>query len=49
MKRELFDSPNVKKYLKNEITIFQNINHPNIIKYEDIKKTKKNYYIITEF
>ena len=48
-KRELFESPNVKKYLKNEITILQNLNHPNIIKFEDIKKTKKNYYIITEF
>ena len=25
------------------------VNHPNIIKYEDFKRTKNNYYLVTEF
>ena len=47
--REEIDSSEVKKYLINEIRILQSLNHPNIVKFVDIKKTKKHYYIMMEF
>ena len=37
------------KYLANEIKILQKLNHPNIVKFETIKKTKKHFYIVMEF
>ena len=37
------------KYLKNEIIILQHLKHPNIAKYDDVKKTKKHFYIVMEF
>ena len=37
------------KYLKNEIYILQKLNHPNIVKYESIKKTTKHFYIVMEY
>ena len=37
------------KYLKNEITILHELNHPNIVKFESIKKTKKHFYIVMEY
>ena len=43
------DSSEAKKYLINEIRILQSLNHPNIVKFVDIKKTKKHYYIMMEF
>ena len=43
------DSPSIKKYFLNEITILREINHKNIIHFESIKHTIHNYYIITEF
>ena len=36
------------KYLKNEIEIMQKLDHPNIVKFESIKKTKKHFYVIME-
>ena len=47
--REEIDSSEAKKYLINEIRILQSLNHPNIVKFVDIKKTKKHYYIMMEF
>ena len=35
--------------LKNEIVVLRKINHPNIIKFKDIKKTKKTFYLIYEY
>ena len=43
------DSPTVKKYFINEISILRVLNHKNIIHFETIKHTIHNYYIITEF
>ena len=43
------DSPAIKKYFINEITILREIHHKNIIHFETIKHTIHNYYIITEF
>jgi serine/threonine protein kinase len=37
------------KYLRNEIVILQFLNHPNIVKFEEVKKTKKHFYIIMEY
>ena len=37
------------KYLKNEIIILQYLRHPNIVRFEEVKKTKKHYYIVMEF
>ena len=43
------DSPQIKKYFINEITILREISHPYIIHFETIKHTIHNYYIITEY
>ena len=43
------DSPSIKKYFINEISILRVIKHKNIIHFEAIKHTIHNYYIITEF
>ena len=47
--REQIEKSGQMKYLKNEIVILQNLNHPNIVKYIDIKKTKKHFYIVMEY
>ena len=58
-KRELFatkkidrakaDQPSFKKYFENEIKILNSLNHPNIVKLEDLKATKDSYYIVMEY
>jgi serine/threonine protein kinase len=47
--RKIADKPSIKKYFENEIEILRHINHPNIVKLEDIKKTKEHYYIVMEY
>jgi serine/threonine protein kinase len=47
--REQIEKSEAMKYLKNEIIILQNLKHPNIVKYEDVKKTKKHFYIVMEY
>ena len=47
--REQIENSEAIKYLKNEITILHNLNHPNIVKFESIKKTKKHFYIVMEY
>ena len=37
------------KNLKKEIIILQNIKHPNVIKVEDVKKTKNSFYAVYEY
>ena len=36
-------------YLTNECNILHELNHPNIVKLVDVKKTKNHYYIIMEY
>ena len=36
-------------YFKNEIEIMQRLDHPNIIKFHSLKKTKKFFYLAMEF
>ena len=47
--RDQIEGTEAMKYLKNEIIILQNLKHPNIVKYEDVKKTKKHFYIVMEY
>ena len=49
MDKELFDNPTTKKYLLNEIYILKELNHQNIVKFIDLKRTNNHYYIITEY
>ena len=48
-KRDKIEKSETLKYLNNEIRIMQTLNHPNIVKLEDIKKTKNHFYIIMEY
>ena len=43
------DKPSLKKYFENEIKILYNLRHQNIVKLEEIKQTKDNYYIVMEY
>ena len=49
LERSEIEGTEALKYLKNEIQILQKLNHPNIVKFDSIKKTKKHYYIVMEF
>jgi serine/threonine protein kinase len=49
MDREEIEQGESMKYLKNEIVILQHLNHPNIVKFQEVKKTKKHFYIIMEY
>ena len=49
IEREQVESGDSMKYLVNEIQILKELNHPNIVKFEEIKKTKNHYYIIMEY
>ena len=49
IERELVETGNTMKYLVNEIKILRELNHPNIVKLKEIKKTKNHYYIIMEY
>ena len=47
--REEIEHTESMRYLKNEIITLQDLNHPNIVKFQDVKKTKKHFYIIMEY
>ena len=47
--KQKIESPSIKKYFVNEITILKELNHKNIVKLETIRQTLHNFYIITEF
>ena len=49
MDREEIEKSESMKYLRNEIAILQYLNHPNIVKFQEVKKTKKHFYIIMEY
>ena len=50
MEREKIEKePRLMSYLKSEIIILKNLKHRNIIKFEELKKTKKHFYIIMEY
>ena len=47
--RKTIDSSDARKYLENEIKVLQYLNHPNIVKFIDLKKTTNHYYIMMEY
>ena len=47
--RDKIEKTEFMKYLKNEIAILQTLNHPNIVKFDDLKKTKKHFYLVMEY
>ena len=49
MDRKYADSPGVRKYFVNEISILKEVNHPNIVKLDQLKQTRDHYYIVMEY
>ena len=47
--KQKIESPSIKKHFLDEIEILQTLNHKNIIKFEAIKQSANNFYIITEY
>ena len=47
--REEIDKSKRMNNLRNEIMILQYLNHPNIVTFQEVKKTKRHYYIIMEY
>ena len=48
-RKKIEDSPKLLKYFNCEINFLSYFNHPNIVKFIEAKKTRKHFYIITEF
>ena len=49
IKNKCLKNPKAFKYVENEISILKDINHPNLLKIIDVKKTLEDLYIITEY
>ena len=49
LERDQIEGTEAIKYLTNEIKILNKLNHPNIAKFESVKKTKKHFYIVMEY
>ena len=47
--KDFCENPTTKKYIINEINILKMLNHPNIVKFVDLKKTINHYYIMMEY
>ena len=47
--RKTADKPSFKKYFDNEISILKSLNHPNIVKLEEVKRSSNHYYIVMEY
>lgn len=47
--RAFSEKPENIKLLSNEITLLKKINHPNIVRLIDLKKTKSHCYIVMEY
>ena len=47
--REEVEQDGIMNYFRNEIVILQHLNHPNIVKFKEVKKSKKYFYIIYEY
>ena len=43
------DSPSVKKYFDNEISIMKELNHPNIVRFYDLLASYSHYYVVMEY
>ena len=49
IERDKVENNEGMKYLKNEILILHSLKNKNIVKFEDVKKTKKHFYIVMEY
>ena len=49
LKRKFIDKPAIYKYFQNEIEILNELNHPNICRLYEVKKTKEDYYMVMEY
>ena len=49
IERSIADNLNFKKFFNNELNILKTLNHPNIVKYEDLLASENYYYIIMEY
>ena len=47
--RQKSDEISIKKFMENEFIMLNYLNHPNIVKLKEAKKTKKHYYLIFEY
>ena len=47
--RKELEGTETLKYLKNELQILEVLDHPNIVQFQTLKKTKKHYYILMEY
>lgn len=47
--RDEIEKTEAKRYLENEIIILKTLNHPNICKFQDVKKSKKHFYVMMEY
>ena len=48
MDKKYANQPKVRKYFDNEIGILKEVNHPNIVKLEEVKETNNSYYLVFE-
>ena len=48
MDKKYANQPKVKKYFDNEIGILKEVNHPNIVKLEQLTETNNSYYLVFE-
>ena len=49
MDRRICEQPQFFNRLSNEVNIIMRVNHQNIVKFIDIKRTQHNWYLITEY
>ena len=49
LRRKVIDRPAIYKYFQNEIEILNELNHPNICRLYEVKKTKEDYYMVMEY
>ena len=47
--KDFCENETTKKYIINEINILKLLNHPNIVKFIDLKRTQNHYYIMMEY
>ena len=43
------DNPQIQKYIDSEISILNELEHPNIVKFYEVKEKNTSYYLITEY
>ena len=49
MERSVCERPPLLDRLVNEVRILKFVNHPNIVKFIDLKKSMNHWYLVTEF